>query len=259
MKIKNILLYCTVLAAVLTSCQSNENKNQVSDKKDEAAPQLEIMADRFADIQVLRYDVPGFNELSLQQKQLAYYLYQAGLSGRDIHWDQKYKHNLQIRKTLETILSTYSGDKNSEDYNHFVEYCKRVFFANGIHHHYSNAKFLPEFSFDYFKELVSKSDNAKLPLEGMKLDAFTTMLQPIMFDPKVDAKAVDLSPNVDIIKASAGNFYEDVTQKEAETFYNSMMQKGVKEQPSYGLNSKLIKENGKLKGLDERWNVRCSY
>ncbi len=259
MKIKQILPSTLLCATLLASCGGKEthkdNNAIASEKKEET--NTEIMADRFADIQVLRYDIPGFSELSLKQKQLAYYLYEAGLCGRDIFYDQKYKHNLRIRKTLETILSTYSGDKNSSDYAQFITYAKRVFFAGGVHHHYSNAKMLPEFSVDYLKELLSKSDQAQLPLEGMKTDEFISFLQPLLFDPKVDAKAVDLSSNKDIVKSSAGNFYEGVSQLEVENYYASMTQKGVKEQPSWGLNSKLIKENGKL--VEKVWKSGGMY
>ena len=249
MKLKHISIVALLLSMAFIGCKSNETKKENADaKKDSTATSsIEIMADRFADVQVLRYDVPGFSDLSLKQKQLAYYLYEAGLSGRDIFWDQKYKYNLVIRKTLETILTTYAGDKNTDDYKKFLEYSKRVFFANGIHHHYSNAKMLPDFSFDYFKELLSKSDNAKLPLEGMNMEAFIKMLEPIIWDPKVDGKAVDLSANVDIVKASAGNFYEGVTQKQVEAFYAGMSQKSNKEEPSWGLNSKVIMEKGNIK------------
>src|SRR4030095_2073929 len=134
------------------------------------------------------------------QKQLAYYLYKAGLSGRDIFYDQNYKHNLLIRETLETVLRTYKGNKETEDYKKFVTYAKRVFFANGIHHHYSNIKMLPEFSFEYFKELIAKCDQTKLPLEGKSLEGFIKFLQPILFDPNVDAKLVDLSDSADNVK-----------------------------------------------------------
>ncbi len=256
---KKISYTALLLSAVLMACSHSETKKESTEtKKDSVTTKAtEIMADRFADIQVLRYDVPGFSDLSLQQKQLAYYLYEAGLCGRDMAWDQKYKYNLTIRKTLETILTTYTGDKTSADYKKFEDYCMRVFFANGIHHHYSNAKMLPEFSFDYFKELVSKSDNTKLPLEGMKAEEFLAMLNPIMFDPKVAPKTVDLSANVDIVKASAGNFYEGVTQKQVEDFYAKMIQKDVKEQPSWGLNSKVCMDNGKI--IEKVWKSGGMY
>ncbi len=258
MKKIQLSVTAVLLTALFTGCANSGTKKETTEQKDSAkAPGIEIMADRFADIQVLRYDVPGFSDLSLQQKQLAYYLYEAGLSGRDIFWDQKYKYSLCIRKTLENILTTYSGDKNTDDYKKFLEYSKRVFFANGIHHHYSNAKMLPDFSFDYFKELISKSDNAKFPLEGMSTEDFMKMLKPVMWDPAMDAKAVDLSANVDIVKASAGNFYEGVTQKQIEEFYAAMTKKDAKEQPSWGLNSKVTMENGKV--VEKVWKSGGMY
>lgn len=258
LSITRIIPICLIVTGMLSSCggdkkaETNETKNESA-----AASSTEIMADRFKDIQVLRYDIPGFNELSVQQKQLAYYLYEAGLSGRDIFYDQKYKHNLCIRKTLETILSTYSGDKNSSEYEQFLTYAKRVFFADGIHHHYSNAKMIPECSPEYFSDLLAKSDQAKLPLEGMNLSEFTAFLKPIIFDPNVDAKAVDLSANTDNVLSSAGNFYEGVNQKEVEAFYAGMVQKGVKQQPSWGLNSKVVKENGKI--VERVWKSGGMY
>ena len=192
------------------------------------------MADRFADIQVLRYRIVGFDNLSLKQKQLAYYLYQAGLSGRDIFFDQKNKHNLRIRKTLECILNTYKGDKNADDYKKFVTYCQRFFFANGIHHHYGSAKMIPEFSFEYFGQLIAQSDNTQLPLTGMKTDDFENMLKPIMWDPAVEGKEVDLSAGIDVVKASANNFYEGVKQKEVEDFYAAMKKKNPSDKSQLG-------------------------
>jgi len=258
MKIKQLSISALLVSALFTACSSGDTKKETTEQKDSAkASSTEIMADRFADVQVLRYDIPGFSDLSLKQKQLAYYLYEAGLCGRDMAWDQKYKYNLYVRKTLETILTTYAGDKSTEEYKKFEEYCKRVFYASGIHHHYSNAKMLPDFSFDYFEELISKSDNAKLPLDGMNMEDFMKMLHPIIFDPKVAPKTVDLSANVDVVKASAGNFYEGVTQKEVETFYAGMGKKGENEPPSWGLNSKVVKENGKL--VEKVWKSGGMY
>ena len=216
-----------------------------------------VQADRFADIEVLRYAVPGFERLTLPQKRLAYYLVQAGLSGRDIFYDQKYKHNLRVRKTLEAILTTYRGGKETEDYKKFVTYAKRVFFANGIHHHYSNAKMLPDFSPAYFEELISGSETSKLPLTGMSVREFVQFLRPILFDPKVDPKGVDLSPGIDNVKASAANFYEGVTQKEVEEFYGEMVKKSGNHRLSFGLNSKVVKENGTVS--ERIWKIGGLY
>ncbi len=246
-------MVCSI--ALLASC--GEKKKEENTAKKEEKPNVEIMADRFADIQTLRYTIPGFEELSLQQKQLAYYLYMAGLSGRDIFYDQKYRHNLQIRKTIEAILETYSGDKNADNYKKFDEYAKRFFFANGIHHHYSADKMIPEFDAAYLTELISKSDAAKIPMEGMDAAAYVAYLTPILFDPNVDGKCVSLAADADNVKASANNFYEGVTQKEVEEFYKKKTIAGVKEQPSWGLNSKVVKENGQL--TEKVWKVGGMY
>ncbi len=223
---------------------------------DSSAP-FDYMADRFADIQVLRYEVKGFDELSLQQKQLAYYLYQAGLCGRDIFYDQKYKHGLRIRKTLEAILETSKSDKTTGDYAKFQNYCKRFFFANGNHHHYSSDKMIPECSENYFAGLIKSSDPSRLPLEGKSVDDFWNMLRPIVFDPSVDKKVVDLSAGVDHVKASCNNYYEDVTEKEVEEFYAQMKKDHPDDKSQLGINSKLVKENGKI--VEKRWMVGGMY
>ncbi|MBI4657597.1 MAG: dihydrofolate reductase, partial [Verrucomicrobia bacterium] len=218
---------------------------------------FQVMMDRFADVQILRYQVPGFEDLSTKQKELAYYLYQAALSGRDIFYDQNDKHNLLVRKTLETILTTFKGDKESGDYKKFITYAKRFFFANGIHHHYSNIKMLPEFSFDYFKQLLAQSEAGKLPLPGRSVEELARLLQPILFDPKIDAKLVDLSAGIDNVKASSVNFYEGVTQKEVEDFYARLAKPGVKNEPSWGLNSKVVKEQGEVR--EKVWKLGGMY
>ena len=238
-------------ALALNSCK-NDNKHS-----GETISTFTVECDRFADLQVLRYEIPGFEELTPQQKELAYYLFEAANCGRDIIYDQKYKHNLTIRKTLEAINNTYKGDKNSEDWKKFESYTKRVFFSNGIHHHYSNTKFVPEFSFDYFSGLVKEVDPSMLPLNGVAVDAFLTMLHPIMFDPKVDSKIVDLSQGVDNVKASANNFYEGVSQAEVEAYYAGKMKKDEAEPISWGLNSKMVKENGQL--TEKVWKVGGMY
>ncbi len=246
-----------VVTALFGACTNHAEKKETNPPVANSDSAFDVMADRFADIQVLRYQVPGFNELPLQQKQLAYYLYQAGLSGRDIFFDQKYKHNLQVRKTLEGILTSYSGSKDSANYKKFETYCRRFFFANGIHHHYGMTKMIPEFDVAYLKELIMKSDAGKLPMDGMKADAFVKYLEPILYDAKQDGKCVNQAANTDIVKGSANNFYEGVSQKEVEDFYNAMIKKDVKEQPAYGLNSKLIKENGKV--VEKVWKVGGMY
>ena len=201
------------IASFLFAACTNNNKDSNKAMEKTAATSPEIIADRFADVQTLHYEIKGFEELPLQQKQLAYYLYMAGMSGRDIFYDQKYKHNIRIRKTIETILETYNGDKNAAAYSEFLTYAKRFFFANGIHHHYSSDKMMPGFDLSYLKELLAKSDQAKLPLEGMTADAYADFLNPILFDPNVDAKNVDLSADKDRVLASANNFYKALPKK----------------------------------------------
>ncbi len=250
-----LITIAAITSLLFTGC-SNPSKQQQDAAGKTAAP-VEILADRFADVQTLHYEIKGFEELPLQQKQLAYYLYMAGMSGRDIFYDQKYKHNLRIRKTIETVIETYSGDKNANDYKEFLTYAKRFFFSNGIHHHYSSDKMIPGFTAGYLKELIAKSDQSKLPLEGMTADAYADFLTPILFDPNVDAKNVDLSADKDRVLASANNFYEGVTEKEVEEFYKKMTLPNVKEQPAWGYNSKVVKENGAL--VERPWMVGGMY
>lgn len=216
------------------------------------------IADRFADLQILRYQVDGWQTLSPKQKELCYYLYQAALSGRDIIWDQNYKHNLRIRKTLETILNTYTGDKKTTDWKNFETYAKRVFFSNGIHHHYSSKKIQPEFSAQYLNTLIYGSNPKALPLQpGEGVKDFVGFITPIVCDPKIDAKKVNLAQGEDLLTTSAMNFYEGVTQAEVEAFYSSIIDKNDATPISYGLNSKLIKEKGVLK--EKVWKVGGMY
>jgi dipeptidyl-peptidase-3 len=257
MKLRHSLIILAAISAII-SCKPKSSETKEANADSTAVKDsFNFMADRFADIQMLRYRVQGFDELSQKQKQLAYYLYMAGMSGRDIFYDQKYKHNLRIRKTLENILTTFNGDKNSEDFKKFLIYSKRFFFANGIHHHYSSAKMLPEFSFDYFKTLITASDQQGLPLDGMKMEDYLSLMRTAMFDPNVDKKCVDLSPDIDNIKASANNFYEGVTKKEVEDFYAKFSKPGATDEPSWGLNSKVAKEGGKI--VEKTWKVGGMY
>lgn len=228
---------------VLFSCGPKKESDQAA-KNDTAA--FDYIADRFADVQVLRYEVKGFDELSLQQKQLAYYLYQAGLCGRDIFYDQKYRHGLQLRRTLETILETYGGERSGESWDQFMTYCKRFFFANGNHHHYSADKIVPACDAAYFDRLLDQSDSTKLPLKGMSLAQFKTFINPIVFDPAVDPKNVNLSAK-DVILGSCNNFYSGVNQQEAEAYYKNLKEKNPKDRSQIGFNSQLVKENGQLK------------
>lgn len=251
------------LSAFLISCNNNNTSDRgtQTDSTGTAAgesydPNFVVEAESFADLQVLRYEVPGFNSLPLAQKQLAYYLYEAALCGRDIIYDQKSKNGILIRKTLETVYGTANADKASADWNKFQEYCGRVWFSNGNHHHYGNEKFIPACSYDYFATLVKNSDTASLPKEtGESVAAFLTRIKPIIFDPKVEPKLVDLRPNIDNIKASSVNFYEGVTQAEVDTFYARFPKSA--QSPSWGLNSKTVKENGQI--VEKVWKVGGMY
>ncbi|WP_353181779.1 dihydrofolate reductase [Parapedobacter lycopersici] len=225
--------------AGLLACQSPD-KSAV-----DTSAESEIKIDQFADLEILRYDVPGWDALRLEQKKLAYYLYQAGLSGRDIIYDQRGKYNLTIRKTLEAIWNNPDTEKKGDEWEKFRTYSGRVWFSNGNHHHYSNDKFVPECSFDYFAALVKACDPATLPLqEGETVDAFVNRLQPIIFDPKVDPKMVNLTAGIDHVAQSSNNFYEGVTQQEVEAFYAGFPDTG--RDPEWGLNSKVVKEGGRL-------------
>ncbi len=215
-------------------------------------------SENFADIEILRYKVPGFEELSLKEKEFAYYLYEAALSGRDIIYDQHYKYNLKIRRTLEAIIKSYSGDRFSDEFKKFMVYTKRVWFSNGIHHHYSTKKILPEIAPEYFKQLISQSDQRLFPLEkNENIDQLVEQLISIIFSEEVDSQRVNLDPKVDVIKSSAGNFYEGLTQKEVEEYYQKVVNKNDSTPISYGLNSKLIKENGKI--TEKTWRAGGMY
>ncbi len=219
---------------------------------------FEVSVDRFADVEVLRYEVPGFDELTLREKKLAYYLSQAALAGRDIIYDQNYEHNLRIRKLLATIIATYSGDREAEDFMKLVEYAKRIWFAHGIHHHYSMDKMLPEFTPEALTAMVAKSERAGLPLEdGQSVGALLDMLRPIMFDPDVAAKKVTLDPDVDQVVNSATNYYAGVTATEVEAFYASKVDEDPERPVSWGLNSQLAKVDGEI--VERVWKIDGMY
>ncbi|MFQ5928162.1 MAG: dihydrofolate reductase [Acidobacteriota bacterium] len=222
-------------------------------------PGFQYQTEQFADLRILRYRVPGFESLSPKQKELLYYLYEAALSGRDIIWDQNYRHNLYIRRTLENIVETYEGDRDSADWENFMVYTKRVWFSNGIHHHYSTLKILPEFTERYFAELVKNSDPQKFPLQaGEAVDDLILKLTAIMFDQNIGPKKVNLDPDADQIKESATNYYaEDLTQEEVESYYNAIIDRKDPRPVSYGLNSKLVKENGTIR--EKVWKVGGMY
>ena len=237
--------------ALLTACSGSKTTTAEADKFD-------YTVEQFADLQILRYRVPGFENLSLQQKELVYYLTEAALQGRDILFDQNGKYNLRIRRTLEAIYTGYKGDKNTPDFKAMEVYLKRVWFSNGIHHHYGSEKFVPGFAPEFFKEAVLSVDASTLPLaEGQTAEQLCDELSPVIFDPTVMPKRVNQAAGEDLVLTSACNYYDGVTQKEAEDFYNAMKDPKDETPVSYGLNSRLVKENGKIQ--EKVWKVGGLY
>ena len=217
------------------------------------------VVDQFADLQVLRYRVAGFDSLTLQQKKLVYYLSEAALQGRDILFDQNGKYNLQIRRLLETLYVHFTGDRTEEPFLALEVYLKRVWFSNGIHHHYGCDKFVPGFSAEYLKNLILHTDVSLLPLEsGETVEAMCDKLFPVIFHPEVMPKRVNQNDGEDLVETSAANYYEGVTQQEAEAFYAAQKVQGDAEHPvMYGMNSRLVKKDGVIQ--EEVWKVGGLY
>lgn len=214
--------------------------------------------ERFADIQMLRYELKGFENLSLTQKIYIYCLSKATLLGRDITFDQQGKYNLRIRKTLEAVYRHYEGNRESEDFKAFEVYLKRVWFASGIHHHYGCEKFVPGFSEESFYEMVGAIADEYLPLsKGQSKEDLLGILVPVIFNPEVMPKRVNQTDGEDLVQTSACNFYENVSQAEVERFYARMKENGNEQAPSYGLNSKLTKRNGEL--VELKWTEDGLY
>jgi dipeptidyl-peptidase-3 len=230
-----ILLFFIFSLLSCTNLSESENKNKFS-----------YFSEQFADLKILRYQIPGFDELSFDQKKLVYYLSQAGLAGRDIMYDQNYRHNLKIRKALENIYSNYNGDKSSDEWKKFEIYLKRIWFSNGIHHHYSNDKFKPGFSANYLKELLSET-NTNLENESFE----------VIFNTE-DIKKVNLDASKGLVKGSAVNFYgTDITEADVDDFYSKIKVPNSKKPISLGLNSKLVRENGKI--VEKIWKLGGMY
>ena len=246
---KGSIFTIAILMIMIIGCNTQQtSEEQKSDK-------FEYQIDKFADLRILRYQVPGFEDLSLKQKELLYYLSQAAIEGRDIIFDQNYKYNLAIRRTLEAIYENFDGDRNTDEFKEFIVYLKRVWFSNGIHHHYSTDKFEPDFSAEYFSELLSGIDESKLPVSKEEIN---NTLIPVIFDPAIDSKRVNQAEGADLLATSANNYWgEGVTQEEAENFYNDMKNPKDPEPISYGLNSKLEKVNGKL--VEDVWKIGGTY
>jgi dipeptidyl-peptidase-3 len=224
--------------------------------KKPAAPAFKVEAEGFADLQMLRYQIPGFTTLTPKQKELCYYLYEAALSGRDIIYDQKSRNGLLLRKTIETIYGTFTGPRDTHEWDQFKTYAGRFWFSNGNHHHYGNEKFIPECPPHYFEELLNGSKQELLPKDpGMPVQAFWAQILPLFYQPNVEPTVVDQRPNVDNVAGSSNNFYEGVTQKEVEDFYAKFDTKG--NAPSWGLNSKLEKANGEIR--ERVWKADGMY
>lgn len=218
------------------------------------------VVDRFADIEVLRYQVPDFENLSLRQKTMIYYLSEAAQIGRDIIWDQNCRYNLPIRHLLEAVYTNYDGDKNSKEFKAFEQYMKQVWFGNGIHHHYSTDKFTPLFSKEFFTAQVDALPADKLPLSGYaSKEAMMADLLPVIFDPAVMAKRVNQDGTQDVIATSANNLYAPgVTQKEVEDYFAKLKDPNDPTPISYGLNSKMVKDaDGNLK--EEHYHLTGLY
>ena len=268
MKILTALTAALLLAACDQAQVPTDTAQQASqsvptvtaqDSRDQVLTQeISSQVDRFADVQILSYEVPGFDELPLQEKKLAYYLSQAALAGRDIFYDQNYQHNLRIRKLLAAIVASYSGDRSSDEFAGLLDYAKRVWFASGIHHHYSSDKMLPDFSSQALAQMVANSDATLLPLEpGQSVEELLSLLQNPIFDPATAAKKVVLDADVDQLSASAVNFYRDVTAAEATAFYANRLDEDPARPVSWGLNSQLVKQDGQL--VEKTWRVGGMY
>ena len=248
---KKHLISAALAVALLSACGTAPKAPAETEKFD-------YTVEQFADLQILRYRVPGFEELTLDQKKLVYYLTEAALQGRDILFDQNGKYNLVIRKMLEAVYTGYTGDKTSADFKAMEVYLKRVWFSNGIHHHYGSEKFVPGFSPEFFKQALLSVDASALPLaEGQTVEQLCDEVFPVIFDPKVMPKRVNQADGEDLILTSACNYYDGVTQAEAEAFYAAMKDPKDETPISYGLNSRLVKENGKL--VEKVWKVSGLY
>ena len=237
----------TLSLSIFSAC-----RNEAPEVEAAAAEPAPWIIDRFDDIKVLRYEVPGFEELPLQQKVLIYYLAQATKAGRDILFDQNFKYNLTVRRALETIYNKYDGDRSAAEFVAMEKYLKKVWFANGIHHHYSNDKFRPEFSRAWFEQMLAKYiDQQSLPIES-------DLLCDVIFDPTLYAKRLEQTDGKDLVAESACNYYEGVTMKEVEEFYAAMRDENDPTPISYGLNSKLVKgKDGKI--VEQTWKLGGMY
>ena len=232
---KLLSIYILSLITIF-SCNNSTDNNE----------EFNFFAEKFQDIQILRYQIPGFDELNINQKKLVYYLTEAGLAGRDIMYDQNYRHNLSIRRALEKIYTNYDGDKRVDDWNNFEVYLKRIWFANGIHHHYSNDKFDPNFSKEYLEYLLSETGTQ------LNKDAFEVIFN------ENDSKKVNRDQSKGLVIGSAVNFYgDDVTEKDVDDFYSTKKSPDPNKPLSFGLNSKLVRESGEL--IEKTYKIDGMY
>ncbi len=248
-----------VIMSIAASCMSCGGQKTVENP---GGDKFKYLTEQFGDSKILRYQVPGFETLDLKQKKLIYYLSQAALCGRDITYDQNCSYNLLVRKTCEAVYAGFKGDRSSADFISFTLYLKEFWFNNGLHHHYSTDKTRPEFSQDFFISALKAEGAERLPLASKQsLEQFTAEMVKIIFDPSVAPKRVSLDPSKDLVLASACNFYDGVNQKEAEEYYARLKEADARAKKdtrvSYGLNSKLVKENGNIKELT--WKVGGLY
>ena len=250
----SLIPFVFMISILSSSCKTSQSHTT----KAAEADTFTYFVEQFADLKILRYQVPEFDTLSLNQKKLIYFLSQAAIAGRDIIFDQNGKYNLAIRRTLEIIVDSYKGDRNTEEFSKFMVYTKRVWFSNGIYHHYGSEKFVPDFSQEYFKQLVAQSDQLKLPLaKGEAVEKLLARIMPVMFDPSILPKKVSQDPGKDLVLNSAVNFYEGVSEKEVEDFYAKMKIPSDNQPVSYGLNSKLVKENGNV--IEKTYKINGLY
>lgn len=250
-RMKKQLISMVTALFLLTACGGTSKTTAEADK-------IDYTVEQFADLQILRYRVPGFEDLSLKQKELVYYLTEAALQGRDILFDQNGKYNLTIRRMLEAVYAGYKGDKKTSDFNAMEVYLKRIWFSNGIHHHYGSEKFMPGFSPEFFKQALLGVDTSTLPLaEGQTVEQLCDEVFPVIFDTKVMAKRVNQAAGEDLVLTSACNYYDGVTQQEAEDFYQALKDPKDETPISYGLNSRLVKADGKVQ--EKVWKVGGVY
>ena len=250
------------LLLAAAGCQSPDNelaeKKAMNDTIKAPGKKFDHVAEQFADLRVLRYNVKDFDKLDIRNKTMLYYLYEAALCGRDIIYDQNYKYNLAVRKTLEPIVEKHGSDTAGDEYQKLWVYAKRVWFSNGIHHHYNQDKILPECSRSYFESELNAIEESKLPLQpGQTREQFKKLICDVIFDPSIAPKKVNLDSKMDIVRSSAVNFYDGVSQEEVMKFYEAQTDRNSKEQPMYGLNTRLVKENGKL--VEKQWKVGGLY